>query len=176
MPRKNSSGTMTSKVFWLITRGQYEQVQRIHNILSDEAVFGETRFRSNSRAGRSHGDYFRLSPGDGVAPTRPNRLMRAGFGRECGTVGHRAHAPSNSATESIALPLDRSRVMDINYLLRREQESLARSLSSPSRAARAVHHAFAIEYGRLLVESSYPHNRFQTDEERALLREHRARG
>ncbi|MES2496585.1 MAG: hypothetical protein V4618_10740 [Pseudomonadota bacterium] len=47
--------------------------------------------------------------------------------------------------------------MDLNYLLRREQECLARSKSSPSRAARAVHSAFAVAYGKLLGASSYPH-------------------
>jgi hypothetical protein len=66
--------------------------------------------------------------------------------------------------------------MDINYLLRREQESLARAQLSPSRSARASHRAFALEYGRLLVASTYPHNRFQTDAERAVLRERRERG
>jgi hypothetical protein len=65
--------------------------------------------------------------------------------------------------------------MDINYLLRREQQSLARAKSSPSPAARAAHQAFAEAYGRLLVKSSYPHNRFQTDDERAVLREDRER-
>lgn len=60
--------------------------------------------------------------------------------------------------------------MDINYLLRREQESLSRARSSPCPAARAAHRAFAEAYGRLLAQSSYPHNRFQSDEERAQLR------
>jgi hypothetical protein len=61
--------------------------------------------------------------------------------------------------------------MDINYLLRREQESLSKAELSPSRSARASHRALALEYGKLLVKSSYPHNRFQTDGERAVLRE-----
>jgi len=65
--------------------------------------------------------------------------------------------------------------MDINYLLRREQESLSRAKSSPSPGARAAHRAFALGYGELLVQSSYPHNRFQTDAERASLRESRER-
>jgi len=60
--------------------------------------------------------------------------------------------------------------MDINYILRREQQSLARAESSPSPGARAAHRAFALAYGKLLVESSYPHNRFQTDAERSRLR------
>ena len=60
--------------------------------------------------------------------------------------------------------------MDINYLLRREQESLARAESSPSPGARAAHRAFALAYGKLLAASSYPHNRFQTDSERSYLR------
>jgi hypothetical protein len=63
--------------------------------------------------------------------------------------------------------------MDINYLLRREQIAIARAESSGSRCARAAHRAFAQEYGRRLVESSYPHNRFQTDAERELLRANR---
>ncbi|MEP9359978.1 hypothetical protein [Sphingomonas sp. KR3-1] len=65
--------------------------------------------------------------------------------------------------------------MDINYLLSREQESLSKATRSPSRSARAAHRAFALEFGKLLVKSSYPHNRFQTDAERAQLREQRQR-
>jgi hypothetical protein len=82
---------------------------------------------------------------------------------------------SNRTAESFLLALEWSKIMDINYLLRREQQSLARAKSSPSRAARAAHRAFARAYGILLVKSSYPHNRFQTDDERALLREDRER-
>ena len=62
---------------------------------------------------------------------------------------------------------------ELRNLLRREQESLSRAELSPSRSARAVHRAFALEYGKLLVKSTYPHNRFQTDAERASLREQR---
>lgn len=65
--------------------------------------------------------------------------------------------------------------MDINYLLRREQESLARAESSPSPGARAAHRSFALAYGKLLAASSYSHNRFQTDFERSRLRDARKR-
>lgn len=65
--------------------------------------------------------------------------------------------------------------MAINYLLFREQESLIRAQFSPSICARVAHRAFAHAYGKLLVESTYPHNRFQTDPERTLLRSGRER-
>ncbi len=73
-----------------------------------------------------------------------------------------------SAPESIGLSLLWSNIMDINYLLQREQLSLCRAQTSPSRGARAAHRAFALAYGKLLVRSNYPHNRFAADANSAL--------
>lgn len=49
--------------------------------------------------------------------------------------------------------------MDLNYLLRREQEELHLAQTSPSRSARSSHSRLALEYGRLLQKSTYPHTR-----------------
>ncbi len=56
--------------------------------------------------------------------------------------------------------------MDINYLLGREQESLLRAANSPSSCARVAHRGFATAYGRLLVASKFPHDRFQIETRR----------
>lgn len=61
--------------------------------------------------------------------------------------------------------------MDINYLLRREQEELHRAETSPSPSARVVHRALALAYGKLLMKSTYPHNRLETDAERSVKRD-----
>lgn len=54
--------------------------------------------------------------------------------------------------------------LDINYLLSREQVSLHRAATSPSRCARAVHRAFAKAYGNLLAASLFPHAELQLHE------------
>ena len=48
-------------------------------------------------------------------------------------------------------------IMDVNYILSREQISLHNSLNSPSMSARIAHAAFAKAYGKLLKESPFPH-------------------
>jgi len=63
--------------------------------------------------------------------------------------------------------------MDLNYILKREQESLHRAANSKSASARAAHEAFAKAYGLLLAASTFPHNALQSDEERRVLREKR---
>jgi len=63
--------------------------------------------------------------------------------------------------------------MDLNYILKREQESLYRAANSKSASARVVHGAFARAYGLLLAASTFPHNALQSDEERRVLREKR---
>ncbi len=47
--------------------------------------------------------------------------------------------------------------MDINYILGREQISLHNALVASSGSARMVHAALAKAYGKLLIESSFPH-------------------
>lgn len=66
--------------------------------------------------------------------------------------------------------------MDINYLLRREQEELHRAETSPSRSARLAHRELASAYGKLLENSTYPHNRLESDAQRAAKRSARLRG
>jgi hypothetical protein len=61
-------------------------------------------------------------------------------------------------------------MMDINYLLAREQTALRMAETTKSRSARIAHLAFAKAYGLLLAAGTFPHNRFQTDEERQILR------
>ncbi len=65
--------------------------------------------------------------------------------------------------------------MDLNYILKREQISLERAISSRSLCARAVHRELAKAYGRLLASSAFPHNALQTDAERTVLRGRRYR-
>jgi hypothetical protein len=48
-------------------------------------------------------------------------------------------------------------VMDINYLLKREQVSLLMAKLATGREARFAHAGLARGYGALLAESTYPH-------------------
>lgn len=65
--------------------------------------------------------------------------------------------------------------IDLNYILKREQISLERAISSRSPGARKAHKGLARAYGELPASTSFPHNALQTDAERKVLRETRAR-
>lgn len=60
--------------------------------------------------------------------------------------------------------------MTINFLLRREQEELYRAEHAKSRSARFSHKALALAYGKLLIGTTYPHNRLESDAERSVKR------
>lgn len=57
----------------------------------------------------------------------------------------------------VALPLLGAALMDINYILSREQVSLHNALVATSAPARLSHEGMAAAYGRLLAEGGFPH-------------------